>query len=175
MIDQLQKHFVKLEKEKDQLMELLTQTGFKQLYSRPAQGKWSAMQVVWHMMLAEKISFKYIEKRMKNADQYPVAGLKSRLLSFMVIHGLNLPLKFKAGVAVGDVPSEPALEDLEKQWEEVRIHMKAVLDQATDENASRCLYIHPVAGPMNLFDAMRFMVKHFLRHKRQLMKCLDGS
>lgn len=171
----LEKYFVKLEKDKADLLNILLAADDAKLNNSPSKEKWSPAQIIYHLVQSEQVSFRYIEKRIKHADKVKTAGIKSSLYSFLVVKGLRLPLKFKAPPLVAEVPASMPLGSLEQQWNEVRIKMKLVLESATDAHLTKAFYIHPVAGPMNLLNTLRFMQEHLYRHKRQILKLLKAQ
>ena len=171
----LEVQFNNLEKSRLQLMAELANIADPYLNLRPGAGKWSPLQVVSHLIQAEEVSFKYIEKRIKHGDQLSLPALNSRLKTFVVIHGLKLPLKFAAPERVAIVPEKLTLKDLNEEWNILRNRIKNILESAPENIIHKALYLHPVAGPMNLFNAMKFTQEHVDRHKKQIWKAIKNK
>ena len=90
----------------DLLILILRGFNHERLNLRPAERKWSQLQIVYHLIQAESLSFKYIEQRMKMAESLSAPRLRQRLFAIFVIQALKFPLKFKAPEAVSIVPEE---------------------------------------------------------------------
>lgn len=164
-----------LEKAREDLLESLFKLDDTLLNTIPKSGKWSPAQVVSHVIQAEELSFKYIEKRMRNATLNGKPGLGDLLKAGFVIFALKWPFKYKAPEMVAEVPDYRTIQELQEQWQEVRFKMKAVLEMVLPEHLHLSLYKHPIAGPMQIGNAMKFMQEHFNRHKKQIEKVLENS
>ncbi len=175
MHNSLENQFILLEKVKEEVIGLLKNTDEQKRQASPSPGKWSPLQIAWHVVQAETVSFKYIEKRLKNAGQYPFPSTKDRVFSWFIIFGLRFPMKLKAPVSVSVMPDKIELPDVIIHWNAARLKMKEVLDSVGEEDMQRALYVHPVAGPMNLYDAMRFMQQHQNRHSNQIKKICNQN
>jgi hypothetical protein len=86
----------------------------------PASGKWSALQVLHHVVTAEALTLGYIGKKMQAGAALETAGPASRLRLLAVQVTLALPLRVRAPTITGDVPAESDLPALRARWDEVR-------------------------------------------------------
>lgn len=141
----------------------------------PAAGGWSAGQVLFHVIEAERLSLAYLNKRTKEPESIPpsgmVAAVKSRALGLF----LKLPVKVAAPARTADVPASIELEELEKIWTEVRSGWQSFLREFPPELAGKAVYRHPVAGRLNLEQTLRFLIDHLGRHMGQIERALSES
>jgi hypothetical protein len=77
-------------------------------------------------------------------------------------------------VDVPDESMEPSgrisLDALLSQWDDIRIKLRAFLAGITSENKDELIYRHPFAGPLDISEALHFIVVHFDNHLRQIDK-----
>ncbi|ALW85940.1 hypothetical protein AUC43_13040 [Hymenobacter sedentarius] len=138
----------------------------------PAPGKWSATQVVHHLLFIESNIVKYVEKKVHAAEQLPKVGLFTRLRAQLVRLLLRLPgVKFKAprGVATltdsGEVPSLP---ELRHSWEALRRQLERLLNEFPSRLHNRAIFPHPRSGRITIGQVMEFLLDHLLHHQQQL-------
>ena len=62
----------------------------------PATGKWSAVQVVHHLLFIESNIIQYIQKKMQSEEALPKVGLFTRLRARFVRLFLRLPATYPA-------------------------------------------------------------------------------
>lgn len=168
-----QSQFETLERRRADLLARLSQLEPETLNRKPAGGGWSALQVVFHVMEAERLSLQYLMKKTRQPERIPRSGpfafFKSRALGLF----LKLPFKVSAPAATADVPEQSDLSGLSKDWEEVRSGWREFLDEFPAEHASRAVYKHPRAGRLNLEQTLRFLIDHLRRHEGQIERVLS--
>lgn len=138
----------------------------------PTAGKWSAVQVVHHLLFIEGNIIQYIQKKMQSEEALPKVGLLTRLRAQFVRLFLRLPgLKAKAprGVATltdaGDLPSLP---ELRATWEASRRQLERLLNEFPGRQLNRAIFPHPRSGQINIYQVMEFLLDHLLHHQQQM-------
>ena len=143
---------------------------------QPKAGKWSVLQVMQHLMRAELLSHKYVEKKLSFNPTLKRAGLLSFFNRLLLRFYLKLPFRFKAPEAVADeqFPEKAAFWDLVKQWNEQRAALRDYLGGLPDELFKKAIYKHPFGGRMSLGGMLTFHISHFRRHRKQISRILDN-
>jgi hypothetical protein len=168
----LGRRLARLEQARAQALALLGPRDAAALNRAPGPGRWSALQVLHHVVASEAATLGYIRKKMQAGSGLPPAGPASRLRRAAVQLGLALPLRWKAPAVAGDVPDVVDPDELRARWEEVRGGWKALLDGFPLELEGRLVFRHPVAGRMALVDALAVLQAHLDHHIPQVKRAL---
>ena len=147
----------------------------KALNRAPAPGKWSALQVLHHVVTAEALTLGYIRKKMQAGAALEKAGPASRLRLLALQVTLALPLRFKAPTITGDVPRESELPALRARWDEVRRSLDDLVRSFPPELLDRLVFRHPYAGRMTLAHALGTLEAHLDHHIPQVKRALAGG
>ena len=138
----------------------------------PAPGKWSAVQVVHHLLFIEGNIVQYVQKKIKAEELLPKISLFTRLRVQFVRLMLRLPgLKFKAprGVAtLTDSGEVPTLPEMRKTWEASRRQLERLLNEFPSRQLNRAVFPHPRSGRITIYQVMEHLVDHLLHHQQQL-------
>ena len=138
----------------------------------PAPGKWSAHQVVHHLLYIESNIIQYMQKKLQADANMPKVGLFTRLRARFVRLLLRLPgLKYKAprGVAtLTDAGNLPPLPELRQTWEASRRQLERLLNEFPGRQLNRAIFPHPRSGRINIFQVMEFLLDHLLHHQQQM-------
>jgi hypothetical protein len=169
MIEILQNKFLLLEKNREKLYDELEKLDEKQLNYRPAEYKWSIVQIVFHLVKAEQLSVISINKQVKNSNGRK-AGLAAFFRSSLLRYSLMSPLKFKAPAILGNMAKEYDINELKTKWLNVRNKLHNALGEVNNELGKNYIFEHPYAGKFNIYQTMDFLVQHFNHHYRQIRK-----
>ena len=138
----------------------------------PAAGKWSAVQVVHHLLFIEGNIIQYIQKKLQAEQALPKVGLFTRLRARLVRLLLRLPgFKVKAprGVAtLTDAGNLPALPELRATWDASRRQLERLLNEFPSRQLNRAIFPHPRSGRINIYQVMEFLLDHLLHHQQQM-------
>jgi uncharacterized damage-inducible protein DinB len=160
----------------EQLMEEAVALGDERLNRKPADGGWSALQTMQHLILTEELSLAYINKKLGFQPELEPAGLGARWRGFLLWAYLSTPFKFKAPKNVGDdnLPEHAALADVRSRWQKVRADWAAFFDTMPDDMAGMAVYKHPRAGRLGWAQTLAFFETHFTRHRQQIRRALEA-
>jgi hypothetical protein len=172
MNERVGQRYEKLEEVRRRIVATIDGIDSERLNRAPAQGGWSAAQVIGHIVLAESRTLEYLTKKLSDPSRLHRAGLKERFNGWLVVVVMGLPIRVRAPEIVADVPERADPAELCSRWERVRADLRALLDTIPDSLLGTCLFRHPVAGPMTVEAALDFMTAHASRHAKQLDRAL---
>ena len=166
--------FDRIDQKLDNLLEVLSEYSHEQLNKPPANGGWTAIQVMHHLLIAENYSYLYLKKKLSFNPELKRAGLAAGYRRFLLKAYLMTPFKFKAPKAVSEdaLPAVSKLEEVGQQWKSNRHALRAFMETFPEEHYTKELYKHPLAGRMTLDGMLDFFEFHFDRHEKQIKKTL---
>lgn len=172
MRNRLLRKFRELEAMRERVVEGIDGVSEGRLTTPPTPGKWSASQILDHVVTAESRSLEYIGKKTRTPEAVPPAGLMCSVRTFALVVALSSPLRFRTPDAVSDVPDNPDATEALERWGKVRERLRETLETLPEELLGRALFKHPIAGRMNMSQTLDFMTAHLNRHAKQLMRLL---
>lgn len=177
MVPAIKKKFEALERQRAQLLHDLQALSPTQLNRTPAPGQWSVSQVVAHLITAERLSVKYIEKKIQGVAQTGDTGWQEAMKMVVLQISQRLPgLKFKAPRHVKkNTPGYTSLAELEAAWADCRTELAALLEQIPAKYLHRKIYKHPRAGYLNILQGLAFFGEHTTHHLPQIKKLMRGA
>jgi len=141
--------------------------------NRPrADGGWSALQVLHHVIAAEAGTLGYVSRKMRGGTSLPRAGLVSRLRLLALQMANASPLRFRAPGITADVPTEIDPDELLRGWDEARTEWRRLLEDFPEELLGRMVFRHGWVGLMGLSDTLGFLQSHLDHHARQVERLL---
>jgi hypothetical protein len=162
----------RLEASRARALSLLAAHDAAVLNRPPAPGRWSALQVLHHVVESEAATLGYVRKKMQAGASLPPAGLASRLRRAAVELGLALPLRFPAPALAAVVPEIVDPDTLRARWDEVRAGWRELLGTFPTHLEGRLVFRHPRAGRMGLADALAVLQAHLDHHIPQVERAL---
>jgi uncharacterized damage-inducible protein DinB len=171
----LEQLFDDLEVQREELLHKLKPLSAEALQKHPAE-KWSIAQVLAHLIVSEQLSIAYLNKKMLGIESTVNTGLKEEFKMITLIVSQRLPFKFKAPPMVVDkTPVYENIDQLITAWETTRSELKIVLEKFQDNQMKRKIYKHPVAGMLNIQQALRFFGEHIAHHTPQVKNLLKQN
>lgn len=132
----------------------------------PAEGRWSAGELVCHLIQVETAIVKNAAKVLQRPPQprplskrfhFPMALVESRLI----------PRKTP-------IPLDPTLvgekDEMLAQLREVRQRTRVFMEQAQGKDLRKYHMPHPFLGTFNLFGWFQIVASHQIRHTKQMRK-----
>src|SRR5215217_7628607 len=164
--------FEKLESTRMKLWSRLRDLDNSILQFRPANDKWSILQILFHLNSSESNSVKYIRKKSQGGSSIPKSSFISSLKSFVLSAALRF-LKWKKPAVLPDPPENLSTSEVINTWNETRIQLKQLLEKLPDDMLDRNIFRHPAAGRINMKDALKFMQDHFDHHLKQIEERIE--
>ena len=138
------------------------------LTARPLPGKWSILEIVEHLVLAERHVLRNLPEPSQLVERR--RGLEARIRYPVVIFVL------KYGIPV-EVPSprmvpsgRASLADLRCRWDESQRWLRSYVDGLGPDSFGRAVFEHPVTGPLTVAQAIRLDRLHVETHARQISR-----
>lgn len=173
MNSQLQYLFNRLEGQHLAILQSIAHIPNEQFIKRPQSGKWSLSEILAHLQTSEQLSIQYLNKKILGTDQYKNTDLRHELLMLVLKISQRLPFKFKAPkVLVSNTPMYTTKEHLIEQWANTQQQLKELLGKFGDDQLRKQVYRHPVAGLINIQQALIFFREHIIHHQPQINRLL---
>ncbi|MCB1034897.1 MAG: DinB family protein [Acidobacteria bacterium] len=128
------------------------------------RGAWSPLQILEHVMLAEKAALRFLESGREPGPR----SLKGSLMKVALRAFFALRLRARAPVASVLPKAEPSREQTEAAWEEVHRGLAAFLERVRPETLHQPVFRHPLVGAMDAPETLGFLRRHLRHHSRQL-------
>ncbi len=163
-----------LEAKREKLFVKLGEGSHSVLEKKPKKDKWSVLQILYHMMLAEEGSLKYVKKKLSYQPNLKSENILTKLRTKLLIWGLKSPFKFRApaGFDEKSFPSMIRLEDLDSRWMQGRMDHLKFIREMDDYLLDMEIYKHPIAGRITVEGMLKFYHAHFDRHQQQIFKAM---
>jgi uncharacterized damage-inducible protein DinB len=171
----LLKQFDKLEIQRANLLKLISSLSGEQLNAHP-EGKWSIAQILSHIIASEHLSVRYINKKILGINESPPTGLKEEAVMILLAVSQRFPFRFRAPkVVVENTTPYQSVEQLKDAWEKGRMEMLEILSRFQEDQLKRKVYKHPIAGMLNIRQAVQFFHEHITHHTPQIKKLLSRN
>lgn len=166
--------YERLVRRRELLLETLSLVPMEVLQRRPDEQKWSVLQILYHVHLAEKGTLGYINKKLVHSPGgLPNASWLSGVRTVTLQITLVLPLKFKAPAGLGDVPALPDLNDIVSEWESTTRGFYNLFERLEVHQLRWQLFKHPFIGRLDMADTIKFMHSHFAHHEKQIARLIS--
>lgn len=141
------------------------------LVARPLPGKWSILEIVEHLVLAER------EVLQNLPEPSGIIERKRTLKAHFTYPMVMMVLKYGIPVKVpsrGMIPrGTSSLAALRRQWDESQQWLRSYVGGLDRQGAERAIFQHPVAGPLNVAQAVHMGRLHVATHARQINRLLS--
>ena len=168
MISELLEKFERYDRTRRTLLDELAELNDDQLRKKPGPNEWSILQIVQHMVLAERDVMQHLPEPKELIARK--RGLRSRIFYVVVLFilrwGLRVPVPSEGMLPDGNT----SLSELRQQWDENLRWFRGYLDTSRPEDLQRAVFSHPIAGPLTGPQAGMLAQYHFDAHLRQIKK-----
>ena len=166
----IQKLVDRIESQRDDLLQSFRSLSQDQFNKSPSPGRWSAAEVLSHIIAAERLSLAYMQKKVQGIESAAISGPWEEIKMAILKASQRLPgLKFKAPKRlVENTALYRDLASIESEWVKVRTDLRGLLEKIPQEKLNRLIYKHPVAGYLNVRHAVDFFHEHIHHHLTQL-------
>ncbi len=137
-------------------------------------GKWNMLEILTHLLTAERLSINYIKKKSLGISTAGETGIIESVKFLLLKISQRLPLKYRAPAHVTEnTPIALSLDETERQWDTLRNELRNFLESFDEQNLQKKIYRHPVAGRLNIIQALKFFYEHIHHHKPQIEQLLN--
>lgn len=168
MISELRDKFERYDRTRLALLDDLVNFNDDQLKRKPGPREWSILQIVQHMVLAERDVMQYLPEPKELIHRK--RGLRARIFYVAVLlilrWNIRVPVPSKRMVPDGNT----SLSELRQQWDENMRWFRGYVDSLGPEDLKRAVFSHPIAGPLTGPQAGKLAQYHFEAHLRQIKK-----
>jgi uncharacterized damage-inducible protein DinB len=171
MNPRLQELFDQLKADRVELLSQVEKLTVEQ-FQKSVQGKWSIQQILSHLMIAERLSLQYLNKKVQGIEEVENTGMLEELKMIGLKLSQRLPFKFKAPKGLNEVTPILSIDQLKFQWQKDREELKTFLEKITDDQLKKKIYRHVRAGLLNIQHALIFFREHYIHHLPQIKKLM---
>lgn len=138
------------------------------LDANPRPNRWSLLQVLQHLVLAERTVLMGLPDPSQLRHRAP--GLRDRLGYLLVIGVLKWHIPVPVPVR-GMLPeADLGLDALRRRWDENMEWLREYIGGLTPDTAEWAVFRHPVTGPLTPYQALRLAQLHLAAHLRQVKR-----
>jgi hypothetical protein len=137
-----------------------------QLSASPRPGKWSILEIVEHLALAERAVLQGLPDPSRLSERQ--RSMKHRILYFLVVFVLKARIPVRVPSREMVPRGDRSLSQLRPLWDESQAWLQAYIDQLDSGGFRRAVFEHPVAGPLTVAQAVRLGQIHLDVHTRQI-------
>ncbi|MBI1193590.1 MAG: DUF664 domain-containing protein [Bacteroidetes bacterium] len=173
MNDKLETLFRALDQDRIALDLQLRKLDNSLLNQAPGPAKWSALQTLRHLIMAEESSLVYMRKKLLDPSRSGQSTFSTKFRAALLLGWFKLGMKAKAPPAFAIIDPNQDRDTVLADYARVRRELADILDQVPDALVDRELFRHPLAGRMDLASALTFFRAHFHHHHKQIVEMLS--
>lgn len=138
----------------------------ERLTARPGQDRWSILDILEHLVLAERDVFGDLAAAGARQPQRRRVRDHVSFVIVMAVLRFGIPVKAPSR---GMLPTGGrTLDELRQSWEEHHRQLRALVDGNDRTVTGKAIFRHPVAGPLTMCQALAMLDVHLERHRRQI-------
>jgi uncharacterized damage-inducible protein DinB len=130
----------------------------------PSEGKWSAGDVVAHLIMVERTILRGTDKLLQKPPK-PRPFFKRFHIPMALVESRLIPRKTP-------IPLDPSLvgqkEEMLAQLREVRGRTLAFMEETRGRNLTKYHMPHPFLGTLNTYEWFQMIASHEVRHTKQM-------
>jgi hypothetical protein len=173
MLTDIQEIFDNLEIKYGKLLQQLHSLTDDVLYFKAGADKWSIVEVIEHLVVAEENMLEQIIGAVSATNLDPQDRSAKNYHIVIKVMTKDIP------VDVPDESLEPhgqfSLEELLGRWDDTRKKTRAYIDGINSEKVEDLVYRHAFAGPLDMTETLRFIDVHFDNHVRHIDKIIAAG
>jgi hypothetical protein len=170
MLSNIQQQYDSLTLKLEALLQHLDSLSGEELSFKAGPDRWSVVQVVEHLVIAEKSLLKQLSTHVPTSTLDPEAKTPEKHQTVIKVMERDIEV---------DVPHESlephgniALENLLTQWNDIRTKLPGLLAEIKPEKKDDPVFQHPYGGPLDIADTLQFFEVHFDNHMRHIDRIL---
>jgi uncharacterized damage-inducible protein DinB len=138
--------------------------------TKPAEGQWSAGELICHLSAVERFILTRADKLLQNPPK-AVPFYKRFHVPMLIVEARVIRRKAPAAVEprmVGDK------EEMLAELRGVRERTLAFIEETKGRDLSKYNMPHPFLGTLNAYDWLQFIASHEIRHRKQMREIADS-
>ncbi len=155
-----------LDGERLALLEWVEGLPLDRISRRPGAGKWSILEIVEHLVAAQRVVFMDFPPLESLVARRP--WLKQRFAYRAVWFVLRFKIRVKAPSPKMLPQGEKSLGELRTDWDRGLARIRSYAAEMGADGARRALFRHPIAGPISLTQAVALDRLHVADHRAQI-------
>jgi len=170
VLPNIQKQHESFKKKREDLLQQLGSLSSEVLSFKAAPDKWSIVEVVEHLVIAEKDLLKQLSTNVPTSTLDPESKTPEKYQTVIKVMVRDIPV---------DVPDESLqphgrlpLNELLRLWDAMRKRLAELLAEIKSENIGNPVYRHPYGGPLDISETLQFFEVHFDNHMRHIDRIL---
>ncbi|CAB1063186.1 hypothetical protein D1BOALGB6SA_7969 [Olavius sp. associated proteobacterium Delta 1] len=170
MLPNNQEQYDSLKRKLEALLQRLNSSSGEELSFKAGPDKWSVVEVVEHLVIAEKDLLNQLSTNIPASTLDPEAKTPEKYQIVIKVMERDIEV---------DVPHESmephgrlTLDDLVNQWNDIREKLQGLLAEIHADNKDDLVYRHPYGGPLDISETLHFFDVHYDNHMRHIDRIL---
>jgi hypothetical protein len=169
MSDALLSKLDDVERRRDDLLARLSALDDETLRARPADDKWSLLEIAEHLVLVEPaVMGDLSDPEGAASGSAGTRGMSNRIKYGLVLFILRFGIPVKTPSRKMNPSGERSLDDLKRTWRGQHDELRAFLNALPPGGEDLPLFRHPVTGPITVAEGVRMLSVHLDTHLRQV-------
>jgi len=136
----------------------------EQWNTRPSEGRWSAAELVCHLIIVERAIIRNADKLLQRPPT-PRPFLKRFHVPMAIVEARLIPRKTPIPIDVSLICEK---EEMLAQLREVRERTLTFMEETKSRNLATYHMPHPFLGTLNTYEWFQLIASHELRHAKQM-------
>ncbi len=165
-----------IDRERGELLAAARAVPMAQLRTRPGEGRWSIAENLAHLERVERGVVRLLTLRLTEAraQGHPAETDSSSIVGCLDDRGLDdRQTRRLAPPRVEPDPEVAAAEDLVERLERSRVQLREAASIGDGLALGSLHHPHPVLGDISLYEWIRFVGLHELRHRSQITEVVE--
>jgi hypothetical protein len=138
------------------------------LNARPLAGKWTILEIVEHLVLAERVVFQGMPDPAQLKARKPWLKQRVRHLLVLIVLRTGIPVDVASPAMIPEGRRD--LAELRRLWDENKAWLLLYMEKLGPTRIHERLLRHPIAGPIDLRQGVVMSRIHLERHIRQIRR-----
>jgi hypothetical protein len=138
------------------------------LVAKPIPGKWSMLEIVEHLVLAERAVLRGLPDLPRLVDAARDLGNRVRYALVLFILTSGIPVRTPSPAM--DPQGDRGLHELRRLWDENQQWLRSCIALLGPGAGRKAVFEHPIAGPLTVSQAVRMGQVHVAGHVRQIRR-----
>ena len=171
-MQELAEKMARFEEMRISLLDDLSERPEAELTARPLQGKWSILEIVEHMAVAEREVLMGLPGHFElNTFQ---RTFKNKLMLKIVMFVLGNRIRVKVPSKTMIPKGRAGLNEIRAMWDESQAWFRDYVESRSEDQLRNAVFKHPVSGPITPVQAMDMSFAHFESHKAQIDRLMQA-